>query len=185
MTPDPRITFGLSCPTGGEFRICQNTSTRFIGCCSVDPCTPTRGGQCPETELFEASFSASAGVNLVPQGCATSGTWYTCPDARPPFLGCCTRDPCDKGCGTDHLVPATLSDNDVYASQLMIPEPDSDGNGGARTWMIVGVTAVGVLVFLLVFIGLSLWMKRRDRKTETRRGRTTGMDANLNSMLLA
>ncbi|TGJ78799.1 hypothetical protein E0Z10_g9969 [Xylaria hypoxylon] len=122
---DPRVKFGLSCPAGGGFHICQDSPTRFIGCCGVDPCTPDREGECPMSELFVASFSAASGVEFLPQSCASpfnSSIWYTCDDTRPPFLGCCTNNPCSNGCLADHLVPAKLSDDPKNASQFLLPE---------------------------------------------------------------
>ncbi|KAI0811921.1 hypothetical protein GGR55DRAFT_639670 [Xylaria sp. FL0064] len=190
---DPRVKFGLSCPIHGQFYICQDSSTRFIGCCGVDPCTPDLDGQCPTTELFNASFSAASGVMFLPQSCTSpydSSIWYTCDYSQPPFLGCCTNNPCNNGCLEGHLVLATLSEDPKNSSQLMLPEttttatpistatPSATGtselpggtespglntvsNGRVRAGMIAGISVAGVVILLLV-IAVYLWKKRRE-----------------------
>ncbi|KAI0868501.1 hypothetical protein GGS24DRAFT_494516 [Hypoxylon argillaceum] len=121
---DPRVEFGLSCPVHGKFYICEDSPTRFVGCCDIDPCTAAANGECPSSALFPASFSSASGVIFVAQGCAApfnSSIWYTCNNAIPPFLGCCKNNPCNNGCDAGNLVPATLSDNPKNASQFMLP----------------------------------------------------------------
>ncbi|KAI0479562.1 hypothetical protein F4859DRAFT_529736 [Xylaria cf. heliscus] len=174
---DPRVKFGLSCPEGGNFYICQNSSTGFIGCCDMNPCTPELDGRCPTPNLFDASFTASSGVEFLPQSCANpfnSSIWYTCANARPPFLGCCTNDPCDNGCLAGHLVPATLSKDPANSGQFMVPNLTTNsipsptetsygaGEGSSkRIGIIVGTSLAGVVILLLV-IGVYLWVKRRE-----------------------
>ncbi|KAI0182457.1 hypothetical protein EV127DRAFT_492466 [Xylaria flabelliformis] len=184
---DPRVKFGLSCPEGGDFHICQDSSTRFIGCCDVDPCTTELDGKCPIPNLFNASFSAASGVEFLPQSCATpfnSSTWFTCTYARPPFLGCCTNDPCNNGCVVGNLIPATLSEDPANAAQFILPKTTtttatttSSGpsptatsdevpeSSSKRIGTIVGTSLTGVVILLLV-IGAYLWLKRREEAQE-------------------
>ncbi|KAI8953202.1 hypothetical protein F4801DRAFT_598246 [Xylaria longipes] len=173
---DPRVKFGLSCPEGGDFYICQDSPTRFIGCCDVNPCTQELDGRCPTPSLFNASFSATSGVKFLPQSCVNpfnSSIWYTCADARPPFLGCCTNDPCNNGCLAGHIVPATLSEDPANASQFMSPKTTTGSSpsptatsdevgesSNKRIGTIVGASLAGVVILLLV-IGAYLWLKRR------------------------
>ncbi|KAI1177215.1 hypothetical protein F4777DRAFT_543243 [Nemania sp. FL0916] len=186
---DPRIKFGLSCPKGGQFYICQDSPTRFIGCCDVNPCTPERNGECPKSSLFDASFSAASGTIWLPQSCASpfnSSTWYTCTNAEPPFLGCCLNNPCNNGCAAGNLIPATLSEDPKNAEQLLLPitttatsaspsltattsatpSPTATGvktEGGSnnsRIGVIVGTSLAGVIILLLV-IAAYLWTNRR------------------------
>src|SRR4051812_25136386 len=96
MSTNPYKTFGLSCPNGGEFHICENTTREFIGCCTMDPCADG-SGLCDKLHLREASFSESSYLVIPPQSCETSGgadNFYTCKANNPPFLGCCTINPC-------------------------------------------------------------------------------------------
>lgn len=134
---DPRTKFGLSCPSGGDFQICVGSSTQFIGCCGVNACAGAFGGECPRSQLFDASFSASSGNDFLAQGCGADapssvsyggedrggrGLWYTCSSNQPPFLGCCVNDPCNpKGCLDGNLVPAVLSGDSRNASQFELP----------------------------------------------------------------
>ncbi|KAJ3563251.1 hypothetical protein NPX13_g8267 [Xylaria arbuscula] len=189
---DPRTKFGLTCPVNGHFYICQDSSTKFIGCCNVDPCTQELDGECPESQLYNSSYSASSGVQFLPQGCAdysNGSNWYTCDHAVPPFLGCCLNNPCNDGCLEGNLVAATLSDDPENASQLIVPDttattatsPTSSGTGssmmpagtgssnpspssdnGSRAGLIAGVSVAGVVVLLLV-IAAYLWYRRRER----------------------
>ncbi|KAI8633956.1 hypothetical protein F5Y19DRAFT_258891 [Xylariaceae sp. FL1651] len=196
---DPRIKFGLSCPNGGDFYICADAPTQFIGCCGVDPCATGRDGACPPAQLFDASFSAARGVTLVAaQSCAApwnASVWYTCTNARPPFLGCCANNPCNNGCLAGHLIPAVLSGDPKNASEFLVPittattmsssgtetktasaSPTASGDGGdggdggrpkSQTGLIVGITLAGVVVLLLV-LGIYLWLKRREEARELR-----------------
>ncbi|KAB5532573.1 hypothetical protein GE09DRAFT_369997 [Coniochaeta sp. 2T2.1] len=108
--PDPYSTFGLSCPSGGSFYICQNNRTEFIGCCTIDPCRDG-SGSCPQENVRSSSLSADSYDVIAPQDCAAdTGLWYTCKFNKPPFLGCCASNPCQSGaCQTEDLVPAKLS----------------------------------------------------------------------------
>ncbi|KAI0102024.1 hypothetical protein GGR51DRAFT_300630 [Nemania sp. FL0031] len=128
---DPRVNFGLSCPDGGNFHICQDSPTRFIGCCDIDPCTVEAKGNCPSSHLFNASFSSASAVVFKPQACEApfgNNSWYTCADARPPFLGCCKNNPCNNGCKANNLIPARLSDDPEHASQFLLPVTSSSSS---------------------------------------------------------
>ncbi|KAI0402227.1 hypothetical protein F4802DRAFT_381676 [Xylaria palmicola] len=203
---DPRLKFGLTCPVNGTFYICQDASTRFVGCCSVDPCTPEQDGRCPAANLYNASFSASSGVAFLPQNCAApydSGSWYTCTFSVPPFLGCCTRNPCNDGCPADHLVPAALSEDPDNAAQFLLPnetaststspgpssstgatpspssttpaDPGAGASSGMRIGIIVGTSLAGVLILLAVIAGY-LWLKRREEARQAYAGDSDDFD---------
>ncbi|KAI0390857.1 hypothetical protein F5Y17DRAFT_461354 [Xylariaceae sp. FL0594] len=132
---DPRIRYGLSCPAGGSFFVCQNSTTKFLGCCDINPCIGQWDGVCPDEQLFPASFSASSGAVLLDaQDCMPpwhlsggGGYWYTCPKTLPPFLGCCKRNPCVEGCKPGFLLPAVLSDDPRNASQFYLPKDTGSG----------------------------------------------------------
>ncbi|KAI2609194.1 hypothetical protein GGR54DRAFT_388364 [Hypoxylon sp. NC1633] len=117
---DPVKHLGLSCPEGGNFHICQNSRTRFIGCCDEDPCADG-SGLCRSTDLHRATFNPSMYNEIPTQGCtSTSGgliaQWYTC--VAGPFMGCCLSNPCAHGgdCPATDLVAARLSDDDHDAA---------------------------------------------------------------------
>ncbi|KAI0443762.1 hypothetical protein F4803DRAFT_514128 [Xylaria telfairii] len=177
---DPRVKFGLSCPAGSDFYVCQDSPTQFIGCCGTNPCAPGLAGKCPTPNLFNASYSPASGIKFLPQSCAepfNSSIWYTCDDARPPFLGCCTNNPCNNGCLPGHLVPATLSKDPANAAQFKFPNstnsspsPTATGgevgdNSSKRIGIIVGSSLAGVVILLSV-IGAYLWLKRKEEAQE-------------------
>ncbi|KAI1506756.1 hypothetical protein F5X99DRAFT_404114 [Biscogniauxia marginata] len=153
MPPNPDL--GLSCPTGGEFYVCNQSTTRFIGCCMHNPChidiIPSQlnnsnigleSGQCAPGALKPASFAASAYDAIPEQDCAgpvnnldtisaitVQELWYVCADTQPPFLGCCSENPCSEGgCPAGSLAPAVLSDNATSAAVFL--EYDVDNNEG-------------------------------------------------------
>ncbi|KAI1260957.1 hypothetical protein F5Y18DRAFT_218391 [Xylariaceae sp. FL1019] len=194
---DPRVKFGLSCPDGGDFYVCQDSRTKFIGCCGEDPCTAAQNGICPDNELYNATFSASTGVNFLEQSCGDSSgnaLWYTCSDASPPFLGCCRNNPCNNGCEDGNLVAAVLSDDPENASQFLLPETTTTTASGSSTsptttntssasptnsdttgsesskssaGLIVGLSLAGVVILLIV-LGLYLWSRRREANRSVR-----------------
>lgn len=133
---DPIKRFGLNCPSGGTFYICSEAAQKFIGCCDINPCTSPLSGRCPTRNLHAASFNASRGAELLPQGCggATSNNqWYTCQNSRPPFLGCCANDPCNEGCAEGNLLGAALSENEAYARQFLLPSTTSSTSSSSMT----------------------------------------------------
>ncbi|KAI1266194.1 hypothetical protein F5Y18DRAFT_435134 [Xylariaceae sp. FL1019] len=129
MLPDPRL--GLSCPQGGEFYVCKDAKTKFVGCCDTDPCE-SGTGICDPTHIKPAAFDAEAASLILPQSCDgqshnfKTGLWYSCSATNPTFLGCCSLNPChENGCGTNDLVAAALSGNATHAAPFLGPVPDS------------------------------------------------------------
>ncbi|KAF4451598.1 hypothetical protein F53441_5454 [Fusarium austroafricanum] len=109
---DPIKDLGLSCPSGGDFYICNNDPQRFIGCCDTNPCG-ARKGLCPDQHIKPASFNETLQHEFLPQACINDNAdvkWYTCSETTPPFLGCCAVDPCVVGtCPRKELRAAKLS----------------------------------------------------------------------------
>lgn len=179
MAEDPRAKYGLSCPSGGSFYICGATDLRFVGCCDHDPCTAEANGQCEGDALHPASFSSTNYVDIPAQSCAEpydEQKWWTCQNAKPPFLGCCRSNPCNAGCPDADLLPSRLSDNATNAEPFLVsattesPLESSSGAAepaatGSPTGLIVGVT-MGGIVILLAGIGAFLWRKRQKEKQQ-------------------
>jgi hypothetical protein len=189
--PDPFQAFGLSCPSGGKFYICQSQQDQskpdFIGCCAEDPCST---GKCPSASLQPASFSESAYEKLPRQDCddpRSVNAWYTCLiDGKAPFMGCCSVNPCSVGsCPRANLLPAKLSSNPADRTRFLnpsgtsntpVPSPspsnpsDINGKGGLGAGTIAGI-AVGAAVLVVMVIGFTLWkcgcrLGRRHKKEE-------------------
>ncbi|KAI5923063.1 hypothetical protein F4810DRAFT_710823 [Camillea tinctor] len=187
---DPRVRYGLSCPEGGEIRICADSEVRFIGCCD-EPAEDVCSGNatCSGTHLFPASFSAAKYSDFLPQNCVApynESYWYTCMNARPPFIGCCRNNPCNGGCADVNLIPARLSDIEENAAQFLAPaasstspsvtetatmtaepSPTETPSGSQNIGVIVGPSMAGVVI-LLVVVGFYLWWRRREERRRTR-----------------
>ncbi|KAH6871998.1 hypothetical protein B0T10DRAFT_567989 [Thelonectria olida] len=128
--------FGLTCPSGGEFYICDRAETQFIGCCTSNPCTDGKG-TCPDGDLRTASFNSDSYDELFKQDCDDPrGTeiWYTCKSNSPPFMGCCDENPCAKqSCARSKLVPAMLSETENNRLKFLQPDGDSSSATASGT----------------------------------------------------
>src|SRR5215472_15964668 len=103
-----------SCPLGGSWFACPSGS-RFLGCCTSDPCQ----NGCPKNNLKAASFNATDYGQFANQQC-TTGQFYICQKTNPPFLGCCISNPCYAGqCPQKDLVPAFLSNVPAAAADFL------------------------------------------------------------------
>ncbi|XXH05154.1 ribosomal protein S7A [Hypoxylon texense] len=126
---------GLSCPSKGQFYVCETAAVRFIGCCTVNPCEDG-SGSCPQSALAPTSFSSDHYDAIPPQNCAApsnSSHWFTCQGSTPPFLGCCSINPCQNdGCPTASLLPATLSD-DAGNAQIFLSNTSSSPSSSSST----------------------------------------------------
>ncbi|KAL6412153.1 hypothetical protein AUP68_04536 [Ilyonectria robusta] len=119
--------FGLNCPNGGEFYICEGDATEFIGCCTSNPCGANKG-VCPSGNLRASSFNQDVYADLPQQNCSNSAgvtNWYTCAYTNPPFMGCCSESACNSGCARSNLVPAVLSSNENNKLDFLTPDGDS------------------------------------------------------------
>ncbi|KAH7374458.1 hypothetical protein B0T11DRAFT_268607 [Plectosphaerella cucumerina] len=177
-------SFGLSCPSGGDFYVCDKAALKFIGCCTSDPCS-NGSGKCPNSDLRVASFSADKYANIPEQSCDDNRrekVWYTCRDNDPPFLGCCASVPCGTGCPKDHLIQAVLSDDEVKRMAFLPPSSTSSADpsgtptstsgastgdsqsSGLSTGAIAGIAVGGAAA--LIIIGVLVWLcRRRVRKS--------------------
>ncbi|RSL46595.1 hypothetical protein CEP53_010262 [Fusarium sp. AF-6] len=129
-SPDPISDLGLDCPFNGTFYICKDSPTRFIGCCTLNPCGD-RKGLCPDEHLEPATYDSR--YRIPPQGCVNDNfavSWYTCPKTNPPFLGCCAVDPYSRGgCPDRELRAAKLSDKSDADLFVGGKSPSSDSKG--------------------------------------------------------
>jgi hypothetical protein len=101
-----RQTWGPSCPSGGTWYAC-GTGSKFVGCCANDPCALG----CLDGNLYPASFDPAFFGEFPDLVCNPGSAWYTCAGSKPPFMGCCSTNPCDAGCPPGDLTPGFLSGN--------------------------------------------------------------------------
>lgn len=176
--------FGLSCPSGGSFYICENNATEFIGCCTTNPCTPEANGHCPTANLRASSFSADTYTDLPRQDCDDAQSieiWYTCKFNQPPFMGCCASNPCAKGlCIPSDLRPAKLSGQAELKASFLQPgaaatstataaSSTTSSNGlssGAIGGIVVGVV-VAIILAVVLFLYKRGWRARVDKEKDT------------------
>ncbi|KAF7552236.1 hypothetical protein G7Z17_g4450 [Cylindrodendrum hubeiense] len=172
--------FGLDCPDGGDFYICEKMDNEFIGCCTSNPCADN-SGLCPKGHLRSASFDVDKFDDLQNQSCddsRQSSVWYICENNRPPFMGCCDISPCADGCPRSSLLPAILSplkanrqsflNPEAYASSKATSSAASSAtstasatsspgdSGGLSTGAVAGIAA-GSAAFGAFLLGLLIW----------------------------
>ncbi|KAF7548027.1 hypothetical protein G7046_g8814 [Stylonectria norvegica] len=192
MSTDAFQHFGLSCPNGGRFFICQDSAVEFIGCCTSDPCADKKG-VCPDEDLRTSSFNTDSYDDLAPQACDDprgNDIWFTCKFNTPPFLGCCDSNPCANGsCPQTDLVPAKLSGDKTARMAFLNPEGTasatssatksatasastsaaSDDDGGLGTGAIAGIAVAAGVVGLCILAGLIwrlCWVPRKRRQNQ-------------------
>lgn len=170
---NPIADFGLSCPYGGTFYICKEAKSKFLGCCTEDPCVDGTG-YCPQSALRYSSYSQDSYRSIPPENCVAphnESTWYTCSAAVPPFMGCCASNPCtNDGCPVEDLLAARVDDDPTNAAPFLTSTSTSDasssngsGSGGLSTGAIVGI-AIGSAVAVLIVVGILFFIYRRRAK---------------------
>lgn len=192
---EARTHWGLSCPYGGSFYICEDENTQFIGCCVNDPCGRNIG-TCPDGDLRATTFDSDKYSQLPRQDCDNSqgvDNWYSCAHTNPPFVGCCSQNACSSECPRAKLVPAKLSEVEnnrldfLHPSQSQsstassvsetastrasntsaVDADEGDGLGaGATAGVAVGASVGGLTV--LVLVAWLFWWKPRQKNKHQR-----------------
>lgn len=169
---------GLSCPSGGAFYICAAATEEFVGCCTSNPCADG-SGHCPKDNLRSSSFSGDRYEDIPAQECTgnnETARWYTCMATLPPFLGCCSDNPCATGaCLANELEAARLSPDSAARAAFLVMEtstPASSDKGGMTlpAGAIWGI-AIGGLVFVLALAAVVVykcgWYARKRKERES------------------
>ncbi|KAI8630728.1 hypothetical protein F5Y19DRAFT_483389 [Xylariaceae sp. FL1651] len=196
MAPDPKL--GLSCPVGGQFYVCADSKTRFIGCCLLDPCADG-SGHCPTTSLRETSFSRDNHGLLLPQQCEFSVdkdrqnqtiSWFCCDTRYPPFLGCSTGNPCitDAGWPTNYLAAAALSDDPMHAAAFIGAEQtgnntsndtSTDTSNKPNRSHVNIMVGVPITATIILAIALFFCLHGRKEKNKGVKGQAVGTDTGI------
>ena len=170
MSGEVQAALGTTCPDGGSFYVCDDKPSKFLGCCTVNPCK-TDDGICPDDKLTYTSYDKYSHNNIGPQSCQSDKPevqWWTCGALDQPFMGCCSVNACesDDGCPADSLYAAKLSDDEDDAA-VFLPEDDGDsgsGGGGLSKGAIGGIAAGAVIAAII--IGALIWFFLRRRKAK-------------------
>ncbi len=113
--------FGIYC-VNGEPLYARNNVSAFLGCCTIDPGT-TDDFLCPDGKVRPMMFNPDAYNKIPAQECLgndANALWYSCAATSPPFLGCCTINPCNKGyCPGGYLKGAKLNSKDELATLFL------------------------------------------------------------------
>ncbi|KAI8963762.1 hypothetical protein F5Y11DRAFT_346213 [Daldinia sp. FL1419] len=148
----PQEKYGLSCPSGGSFYVCESSPDHFIGCCETDPCS--NGGQCLVGGLRPASYDNYPDDH---QSCVApydENEWYTCDLTTPKFMGCCLQNPCGQGCPDWALIPARLDDDEYIAASFL----NLQSRPPKQVGFIVGLSVMGAI--LLLVIACAFWRRK-------------------------
>lgn len=174
--------------------VCQ-TRTKFIGCCTSDPC----GTGCFGDRLRPAGVSTAI-YNQYPGGsCGGSTLFWTCL-AEPTFWGCCNSNPCQNNstCAVGQLEPTFMTRDDqieyfgalnvllsstlpsatsspsVSATASLISAPSSSDTSAKISGAVIG-GAIGGSIALLGIIGMViLFLCRRKRHKQKSNDSDTG-----------
>lgn len=189
---NPFTSLGLSCPSGGDFYICQGSKIEFLGCCITNPCADG-SGVCTRNNLRISSFSFDKFGDIPPQACTNSinSSWYTCQRGDPPFMGCCQNDACASFCPMHYLFPAKLSSDSKSRSAFLtasstpsstsVPNNTSTSDPAKQTaasavslspGAIAGIVIGVLLLVLAIVVGCAFmfkrgWYARREKERET------------------
>ncbi|KAK8220919.1 hypothetical protein IWZ01DRAFT_22980 [Phyllosticta capitalensis] len=172
-----RDDFGFACPDGGEWYSCGN-GTRFVGCCTKDPCNDVG---CGDGTLKKATFDTSRYGEFADAECS-SGEFYTCTGTTPAFWGCCKTKACNgTGCPQDQLAAAYLGSNAAEVSaysptggpsttststpSASTSASSSDDNHGTGT--IIGAAVGGAIAGALI-LGTLIFFCLRHRRSKMR-----------------
>ncbi|KAF2756801.1 hypothetical protein EJ05DRAFT_44139 [Pseudovirgaria hyperparasitica] len=171
------LSFGAYCPEGGTWYACERSTFPFVGCSVSNGCGSSTGP--PEEDLRPMSFNASWYGQFNDQECPNGGSFFTCKDANPPFIGCCadTEFGCQGGCsgnltaaalnGTSFLGTGPTFSSAVPSATSAPSDSNGGSDGGLSTGAIVGI-AVGVgVVGILAIAGLIWFLYRRKQAAKS------------------
>ncbi|KAF1947278.1 hypothetical protein EJ02DRAFT_417865 [Clathrospora elynae] len=156
--------FEFHCPIGGEWYGCS-TGSKFVGCCTTDPCT----NGCVQGDIRPGGYNVSHHGEWPDASCGSASDFYTC-SSGDTFWGCCKTNACaatpPATCAQGDLVPAFMERPEqfnVYAPASASPTsaPSSKSNTGVVVGGVVGgvlfLAIIGALIFFVI-------RKRRNQK---------------------
>jgi hypothetical protein len=187
-----------------RLRYACETGTKFVGCCTADPCINGCFG-----DILRPAGRSTSLANLSPGGsCGGQTPMWTC-EMAPTFWGCCNEDPCTNNstCPPGKLEPAFWDRPDQYyyfhdlnvALSSTVPEatafstassvPSSSPTSTSPPTVapsprrvsgaVIGGAVGGSLAFLLVIAAVVFLMCRKWRNKK----KSTGTEATESSVI--
>lgn len=162
--------YRYACPSG----------SKFIGCCTSDPCS----NGCAQGNVRQAGFNASNYGTFPDGSCGLASNFYTCSAGRT-FWGCCKTPPCtaEPTCADDGLVPAFMERPEQFsfyvASQTVTgtaatstSSSSGSDSGSSSNAAVIGGAVGGVLGGLLIIGLLVFFLWRRKKRQHATHGET-------------
>jgi hypothetical protein len=184
--PD-NVTF--SCDSGGEWYACT-TGTKFVGCCSVNPCTV----MCPTHALHPIAFDPRNLGTFADLSCGVATGLFSCALKTKTFYGCCKSNPCAQGgeCPVGELLPSFAERDELISSYsnpdlnfvgaapvTTAPPKQASGPVSVSPQVLLStklgrpgaLTQMGVTLAVMVSIisGIALWLGYRRLITRSNR----------------
>jgi hypothetical protein len=161
-----RHTFSSSCSSREEWYACGSGS-RFVGCCTTNPCT----SGCAQGNLRSVTFLPSEYATFPDASCGGSSDFFSCLSGNRTFWGCCKSNPCanNQTCPAGDLVPAFMERPEQYRTYLSDRSAAKHGHPnktkytGARVGGAVG-GGLGLSIIVTILLIFLCRRHKQDRK---------------------
>ncbi|KAH8726975.1 hypothetical protein GQ44DRAFT_144179 [Phaeosphaeriaceae sp. PMI808] len=165
--------FNPTCPAGGKWYACPAGTSRFVGCCTSDPCSTG----CVQGNIQPVHYNSTMHGKIPDASCGTASDFYSC-GFGDTFWGCCKSNPCKAvpgpACKAGDLVPSFMERPEQFSAfaPSSTPNPSSGSNKGAVIGGVVGgVVVVAIIIGILIFCCCRR-RKRNQQKSEPEGGAT-------------
>jgi hypothetical protein len=191
------------CASLMKLRYACETGTKFVGCCTADPCKNGCFG-----DILRPAGRSTSLANLSPGGsCGGQTPMWTC-EMAPTFWGCCNEDPCmnNSTCPPGKLEPAFWDRPDQYyyfhdlnvALSSSVPDPTAFSTASSTPnslptstppstaapspskvpGTVIGGAVGGSLAFLLIIAAVVFFLcrgRRNKKNTESEAANTLAL----------
>ncbi|KAF1913918.1 hypothetical protein BDU57DRAFT_558850 [Ampelomyces quisqualis] len=157
--------FNFTCPAGGEWYACGASTSKFVGCCTSDPCS----NGCVQGNIRQGAFDVAGHGKFPDASCGSSSNFFTCA-ADTTFWGCCKSDPCTNTpaatCKEGDLVPAFMERPEQFNAYAPSSSPgaSSSSDGGSSNSAVIGGAVGGGLGGAIIIGVLIFFFCRRRRR---------------------
>lgn len=149
-------------------RYACKAGSRFVGCCTEDPCT--KG--CGQGNIRAGGFNVSSFGNFPDASCGSASDFFTC-TAGPSFWGCCKSNPCaatpPATCPQGDLVPAFMERPEQFAAYVPVVTPQKNSHHGAAIGGGIGAGVAASIIGMLI----ALYCRKKKRGPQRSLGSAT------------